>query len=319
MAGGVLLPVVLLLMVLIGSIVMLRVETRRRRLAGRVSVVAGGLAVADQDRDATQGIRIAAAGQGGLVGLVRGFLKIPADVPQANIVPVPVVFAIAGVTGVAAVFIARLYFASILAIPEAVITAGLVARGIFSWERRRYAGTLVKQLPDVIELLSATVTAGLPAVQGLRTIRDEMRSPSKEQFEQVVQEISLGTTADVALLKMYQRTGVVEYSILAVTLGVQSRSGGRLVETVQTLAETIRQRLAIQARGNALAAEAKLSAYIVSAMPVIGGVLMSIIHPGYLDPLFYDPRGHTMLFIAITLLLSGIYIMSKMIRASLSD
>jgi tight adherence protein B len=112
---------------------------------------------------------------------------------------------------------------------------------------------------------------------------------------------------------------MVEYGILAVTLGIQARSGGRLVETVQILAETIRQRLAIAARGNALAAEAKLSAYIMAVMPIVGGILMSVIKPGYLYPLFFDPRGHTMLIIAIGLLLAGVFIMRRMIRGALSQ
>jgi tight adherence protein B len=319
MADKLLLPVLLLLVSLAGALILLRVDARRRTLAGRVSVVTGGQAAAEWDQGALHGIRVASSQQSNMVGRLKGLLKIPVDLPQANIVPVPLVFVIAGAAGVATFFISRLYFTSVIAIPEAIFSAGLVARGIFGWQKRRYANTLIKQLPDVIELLSATVTAGLPAVQGLRTIRDEMRTPSKEQFDQVMQEINFGASADAALLGMYQRTGVVEYSILAVTLGVQAKSGGRLVETVQTLAETIRSRLAIQARGNALAAEAKLSAYVIAAMPVVGGIVMSIIQPGYLDPLFYDPRGHTMLFVAVTMLIIGIFMMSKMIRASLSD
>src|SRR5258708_8570796 len=143
-------------------------------------------------------------------------------------------------------------------------------RAIFGWETRRYTMRLTRQLPDVIELLSSTVSAGLPAIEGLRNVAREMPTPTREQFERVVQEIGLGVTQDAALMNLHGRTGVTEYAILAVTLGVQARSGGRLVETVQTLAETVRQRLAIVARGHALAAESKLSAYVIAAMPVAG-------------------------------------------------
>ena len=314
-----LLPVMLLVGVLIVSLIVLRVDAQRRSLNQRVAVVAGGQAMPEWERETLQGIRVATRPRGSLVGRLISLLQIPVELPQANVMPKWLVFIVGAAGGLAVYFVARLYLSQPAAIGTALFCAVILVRAVFSWEKRRYAAKLVAQLPDVIELLSATVTAGLPAVQGLRTIRDEMIAPTKEQFEQVMQEISLGATADAALLNLYRRTGVLEYSILGVTLGVQAKSGGRLVETVQTLAETVRQRLAIAARGHALAAEAKLSAYVIGAMPVVGGIVMAVIQPGYLDPLFYDPRGNKMLFIAITLLATGIYIISKMIRASLSE
>lgn len=317
--GNLVLPTVLLLASLVGALVLLRIESRRRMLSKRVAVVASGEAMPDWERETLQGIRVASNRSDTLIGRLVGILNIPVDVPQANVVPQWLVFGVGIAAGLFAYFVGRLYLNTPYAIAEGVFCALFLTRGIFGWQKRRYAAQLTMQLPDVIELLSATVTAGLPAVQGLATIRDEMPAPSKQEFERVVQEINLGSTADAALLNLYRRTEVVEYSILAVTLGVQSKSGGRLVETVQTLAETIRQRLAIAARGNALAAEAKLSAYVIALMPVVGGLVMSVIQPGYLNPLFYDPRGNVMLFIAVSLLLSGIYIMAKMIRASLSE
>jgi tight adherence protein B len=77
--------------------------------------------------------------------------------------------------------------------------------------------------------------------------------------------------------------------------------------------------LAIIARGHALAGEAKLSAYIIAAMPFVGGALMSVLKPGYLDPLFFDPRGQFMLVTGIGLLLAGMFIMRCMIRGSLRE
>ncbi|MBS0644472.1 MAG: type II secretion system F family protein [Acetobacteraceae bacterium] len=317
--GNLLLPTILLLVSLIGALILLRIDARRRMLVQRVGVVASGEAMPEWERETLQGIRVTTRPTHTLTGRVIEFLKIPVDVPQANIIPQWVVFGVGIAAGVFAYFIGRLYLSSPYAVAEGLFAALFLTRGIFGWQKRRYAAQLVKQLPDVIELLSATVTAGLPAVQGLMTIRDEIPNPTRGEFERVVQEITLGATADAALLNLYRRTEVVEYSILAVTLGVQSKSGGRLVETVQTLAETIRQRLAIAARGNALAAEAKLSAYVIALMPVVGGLIMTLIQPGYLNPLFYDPRGNVMLFLAVSLLLTGIYIMAKMIRASLSE
>jgi tight adherence protein B len=316
LSAGLVLPVVLLLLSLVGAVVALRLEGRRAALSKRVIKVASDKG---PEREDSFGIRLAPRSKNRLAALAIKVLRLPVDLPQAHVIPPWTVYTAAAGAGVAAYLIARLYFSPVIAAAEGVTSSVLIARGIFDWQTQRYVGRLTKQLPDAIGLISSAVLAGLPAVEGLRLVAREIEQPTRNEFDRVVQEISIGTSADLALIKLHERTGVVEYGILAVTLGIQARSGGRLVETVQILAETIRQRLAIMARGHALAAEAKLSAYIMAAMPVAGGILMTVIKPGYLNPLFFDPRGHAMLLIAIGMLLAGIFIMRRMIRGALSE
>jgi len=314
--ASLLLPVVLLLLSLAGALVVLRLEGRRVALSKRVIRVASDRG---PEREDSLGIRLAPRSKNRLVALAIKVLRFPVGLPQAHVIPPWTAYTAAAGAGVAAYLIAQLYFSPVVAAAEGLTSSVLILRGIFDWQTRRYVGRLTKQLPDAIGLISNAVLAGLPAVEGLRLVAREVEQPTRGEFDRVMQEISIGGSADVALLALHERTGVVEYGILAVTLGIQARSGGRLVETIQILAETIRQRLAIMARGHALASEAKLSAYIIAAMPVAGGMLMSVIKPGYLNPLFFDPRGHTMLIIAIGMLLAGIFIMRRMIRGALSD
>ena len=125
--------------------------------------------------------------------------------------------------------------------------------------------------------------------------------------------MALGVPPEDALFALHRRTAVSEYAIFAVTIGVQIKSGGRLAETIQTLAETVRQRLAMAARAHALASEARTSAIILAALPFVAGALLSAIHPGYLDPLFHDPRGIRMLIIAVAGVVLGIWAMRQMI------
>ena len=318
MSATLVLPVVLLLLSLVGALVVLWIEGRRADLRKRVTKVAGN-EPPTPEREDLLGIRLAPYSKNRLVTLAMRLLRFPVDLPQAHVIPPWTAYTVAVAAGVAAYLIARLYFSPLMGAAEGLAASILILRGIFDSQTRRYVGRLTKQLPDAIGLISSAVVAGLPAAEGLRLVARESAQPTRDEFDRVVQEISIGASPDLALIKLHERTGMVEYGILAVTLGIQARSGGRLVETVQILAETIRQRLAIAARGNALAAEAKLSAYIMAVMPIVGGILMSVIKPGYLYPLFFDPRGHTMLIIAIGLLLAGVFIMRRMIRGALSQ
>ena len=312
------LPVVLLLLSLAGALVVLWIEGHRAALRKNVIKVAGDEPQAPEREDHL-GIRLAPHSKNRFVMLAMRLLRFPVDLPRARVIPPWTTYTAAVAAGVAAYVIARLYFSPLMGAAEGLVACVLILRAIFDWQTRRYVARLTTQLPDAIGLISSAVVAGLPAAEGLRLVARESAQPTRDEFDRVVQEISIGASPDRALMKLHERTGMVEYGILAVTLGIQAKSGGRLVETVQILAETIRQRLAIAARGNALAAEAKLSAYIMAAMPVVGGILMSVIRPGYLYPLFFDPRGHTMLMIAIGLLLAGVFIMRRMIRGALSQ
>src|SRR6185295_7524387 len=94
-----------------------------------------------------------------------------------------------------------------------------------------------------------------PVNEAFRTVAKEMPQPTAGQFAVVCSELSLGMPPAEAVEAVYRRTQVAEYGIFAVTLAVQLKSGGALTETLQTLGDTVRQRVALAARAKALAGE----------------------------------------------------------------
>ena len=189
----------------------------------------------------------------------------------------------------------------------------LLVRGVFGWEIGRYEAKLVSQLPDTVQLVVSATRAGLPVSEAFRAVADEMPSPTREEFIRVVNEIALGSSPDAALLSLHHRTGVTEYAIFAVTIGVQARSGGRLAETIQNLAEIVRERLTIAARARALSGEAKASAVILGILPIVSGGISAITQPDQIAILFTDPRGTRLLAIGIITLLVGALTMRQLI------
>jgi len=102
--------------------------------------------------------------------------------------------------------------------------------------------------------------------------------------------------------------------MFAVTLAVQAKSGGGLAETLQTLADTVRQRVALAARAKALAGEVIFSARALSIAPAIVSGLLYLINPEIVDLLFYDPTGRKLLAYAIASVLIGVLVIRWMIR-----
>src|SRR5262245_65786899 len=92
------------------------------------------------------------------------------------------------------------------------------------------------------------------------------------------------------------------------------KSGGRLTETLETLGETVRQRVALAARAKALAGEVIFSSRALSCAPVIVGGLLYWINPSTVDLLFYDPTGRKLLTYAVASVLLGSLVIRWMIR-----
>jgi len=236
--------------------------------------------------------------------------------PEAAYAWHPAYVLLAGVIAAAAISCAdRLLGFSMLYVSIAApIAAIMVVRGLFGWQRRRFANQLFRQIPDAIQLVTSSVRAGLPVNEAFRTIAREMPQPTAGQFVIVCSESNLGRPPEEAVEAVYRRTQVMEYGIFAVTLAVQLKSGGSLAETLQTLGETVSQRVALAARAKALAGEVIFSSRALSCAPVIVGGLLYAINPESVDLLLYDPTGNMLLAYATASVLVGHLVIRWMIR-----
>src|SRR6476620_899031 len=228
----------------------------------------------------------------------------------------PAYVLLAGVIAAAAIFYANslLGFSILHVSLGAAIVAIMVVRGLFGWQQRRLANQLFRQLPDTIQLVTSSVRSGLPVNEAFRIISRAMPQPTAGQFAIVCSEVNMGRPPEEAVEAVYRRTQVVEYGIFAMTLAVQLKSGGSLAETLQTLGDTVRQRVALAERAKALAGEVIFSSRALSVAPLIIGGLLYWISPQTVDLLFYDPTGRTLLAYAVASVLIGSFVIRWMIR-----
>jgi len=228
----------------------------------------------------------------------------------------PAYVLLAGVIAAAAILYAnRLFeFSTLAASMAAAIVAIMVVRGLFAWQQRRFANQLFRQLPDAVQLVTSTVRSGLPVNEAFRTIAREMPQPTAGQFAIVCSELSLGRPPEEAVEAIYRRTQVAEYGMFAVTLAVQLKSGGSLAETLQTLGDTVGQRVALAARAKALAGEVIFSSRALTCAPLVIGGLLYWINPQSVDLLFHDPVGNMLLTYAVASVLVGHFVIRWMIR-----
>jgi tight adherence protein B len=314
-----LIPVLLLAVVFVTAPVVLWLDARSKRLNERVEISLGMRSGSETLSQRPGSIRLSQVQQSRLPDVLYWLLRMPVGMPLAQVVPPWLVIIGAVAVGMIVGWGALFLLSTTKAICAGVIAGFVFARTLFDWQLTRFQGRLFRQLPDTIELIVSATRAGLPIAEAFRGVQREMPEPTREEFRQVNNEIMLGMSPDEALMRVHHRTRLAEYAIFAVTVGVQGRSGGRISESIQNLAETVRQRVSVAGRAQALSAEARLSARIMAVLPFVGGGLMTISNPEYLSPLLRDPRGKNMLLIGLSAMAMGIYSMRRIVNSVMKE
>jgi tight adherence protein B len=264
-------------------------------------------------------IRVGGSVHGALsLRLVR-FFRFNPDMPQVQIIAWPLVVLL----GVAVAALATWWLGGLFGKTAAVVAGPIIGaatvRWVFGWQHGRYCDALFRQLPDALGIMVRAIRAGLPLAEALRSISREMSSPSKEEFALVVGDMTIGRSVEAALVRLYERTGLTEFAFLAVTLGLQSQTGGSLAETLENLSDMVRKRVAMVKRAKALAGEAKAQAGLLVVLPFLAALMMASMQPFYIATFTQNPTGKTMLMIGLSLMLLGLLTIRWLIRQAGRD
>jgi tight adherence protein B len=189
----------------------------------------------------------------------------------------------------------------------------LLTKFMFNWFTNKRNAKLLEQFPDALNTVVRCVRVGIPMGEALRTVARDAQLPTKTEFAILADKVSIGIPLDIALRELSQRIKLTEYQFFATALTLQARSGGGITQTLENLADVIRKRVGLRARGYALTAEARTSAMILAALPFIAGAAIFFMQRPYILLLFTTQSGESVLGAAILLMVTGMGIIQFMI------
>ena len=169
-------------------------------------------------------------------------------------------------------------------------------------------------LPDTLQLVSGSLSAGLSLAQSVDTVVREGTEPISSEFKRVLIETRLGVGLEDALEGVAERYESKDFAWVVMAINIQRQVGGNLAELLDTVASTIREREYMRRQVAALAAEGKLSAWVLGGLPPIFMVYLFLTNRDYVMPMFTDPLGWMMLGGAGCLLGVGVFWMSRLIK-----
>jgi tight adherence protein B len=193
----------------------------------------------------------------------------------------------------------------------------VVTKFVFTWFNNKRNATLLEQFPDALNTIVRCVRVGIPMGEALKTVAHDALEPTKSEFQILADKVSIGIPVDVALRELAQRIKLTEYQFFATALTLQARSGGGITQTLETLAEVIRKRVGLKARGYALTSEARTSALILAVLPFVAGIALFVLQRPYIILLFDTHSGQSCLGLALLLMATGMGIIQYMISSVL--
>lgn len=170
------------------------------------------------------------------------------------------------------------------------------------------------QLPDTLQLMSGSLSAGLSLAQAVDTIVREGSEPVSGEFKRVLIETRLGVSLEDALEGITRRFDSEDFEWVVMAIKIQRQVGGNLAELLNTVAGTMREREYMRRQVAALAAEGKMSAWVLGGLPPAFLLFLLLTNRDYVMPLFTSPMGWAILGGSCLLLGVGVFWMSRMVK-----
>ncbi|TYR31044.1 type II secretion system F family protein [Mesorhizobium microcysteis] len=168
------------------------------------------------------------------------------------------------------------------------------------------------QLPEALELITRSLKAGHPVPVAIGMVAREMPDPIGTEFGLVADEVTYGSDLVSALHSMFQRVGHEDLPLFVTAVSIQSTSGGNLREILDGLSTVIRERGKLKRKVRSISTEGRMSAYILTAVPVLLGAGIMVLMPSFYRDVWHEPMTWYMLAGSVFWLVLGNVMMFKM-------
>jgi tight adherence protein B len=161
-----------------------------------------------------------------------------------------------------------------------------------------------EQLPDMLQLLIASMKSGFGLAQAMEALTEEIDEPARSEIAQVMAETRMGRDLTDSLRSLSQRMDNRDLEWVIGAIGINRETGGNLAEILENVNSTIRERQRIGRKVRTFTAEGRLSAKILFALPILIGLLEWRTNPDGFAHLF-SGLGLVFLGLAVVLLFVG--------------
>lgn len=193
------------------------------------------------------------------------------------------------------------------------ILVGMTPYFIILRRRDRRLLKIEEQFPEAMESIARAMRAGYAFAGAFENVANQTPDPIGKELRHVFTENALGLPWDQALSNLAVRLPIPEVHLFVAAIQVQSRAGGDLSEVLEKFADNMREAAALRGEVRSMSAQGRFAGYILTAMPIAIVFAMTLVNPTFMEPLFQEEIGRTLLTFAVGGLIAAHFIIGKLV------
>jgi tight adherence protein B len=215
--------------------------------------------------------------------------------------------------GILAFLVSYVFFPAVLLDGAAAVIGWMAPTMYLKHRRYRRLAAFNQGLPDAIDLMARALRAGHSLSSAIEVLSEQSGAGVATEFNVVFRQQNFGLPLRDALLQMADRVPSKDLRFLVTAMLVQKETGGNLTEILDRTAHVIRERIRIGGEVRVRTAQGRLTGTILSLLPVLMLVLMTLINPEYARILLHDPVGQKLLYLGAGLIVIGSFFIRRIV------
>ena len=198
-----------------------------------------------------------------------------------------------------------------------ILAGSLVAFALWatvSYRIRRRRTAFTEQLGDCLSTVANALRAGYSFQQAMEVVAQEMEPPISQEFAEVNREVAMSVPLETALEAMNQRVGSADFDLVVTSVLIQREVGGNLAQILDTIGDTIQERIRMKREILALTAQGRLSAWILILLPFALGTFMYFFNREQIMLLFTEPIGQVAVAVTFVLEIIGYIVIQRIVN-----
>ncbi len=168
-----------------------------------------------------------------------------------------------------------------------------------------------RQLPEILDTFAASLRAGHGFDHGLQTVATDVGEPAGREFRRVVAEVHLGRSLEDALAELGRRVRSADLQFVLDAIAIQRQVGGSLAELFELVATTVRSREQFRRNLRAITGQVRISANVLTGLPIVAAVLLTLVNPSYMSPLWHTSNGHILTLVGLAMVVCGSLVLRR--------
>ncbi|MCL1066077.1 type II secretion system F family protein [Shewanella olleyana] len=189
----------------------------------------------------------------------------------------------------------------------------LIPRFAYKFLHKRRRRKFVHQLPDGLNMVATSMQSGANVTSAIEFMAEEMESPMKQEFQLFLREQRLGVEFNKALDNMLVRIPEDEFQLVTAGMQISREVGGNLAEVLLRLSDTLRRKIEMEGKIDALTSQGKMQGVVMTLLPIFIGVVLYHMEPSSMGRILTEPMGWALMVLIAIMLTCGYMSIRKIV------